>query len=734
MQRFSIHFVKWPVTFILLLCMGLLLFFSHHQHLQTAADVADHLETQHQLLETLVVHTYEDETTARLKNHLVQVNRQTYRGYRIFMEKMRDVARTVEQSETLDIITHSRYYRRGTIRGTPYEHLPRANKRRINDQLIPFFTNVASGTEEVQRVYIGTPRQEFYLGPLDDVDRRTYDVTAEPWYQQAIESPDRYIWTAPRLDDETGVPVMSLVKAVSRNDQLIGVLGVDFALTPVASLVEEMGGPENGYTFLLDATDRVLARSKAAALSEETVQQALRSSSTAEQEDFLEWDEDGTTMLGHVLTDPDTGFRLVTVVPGPDLSRWQATAQQMSEKRQALMSTLHEQHTGTFYAWAIAGTVLIIIVFLTLHMHARRITRSLGNIGAVIAAWTKGDWSQPIERTNTSKEIQHLQNSLNDMSDEIRQLVASHRRLVRHMAEASCNLAAASRASDTGLDQLAQSVDAIQQDMAEQAHQLDQMERIADDVTNELKALQAAWDAMHQTVRRPAVTNGQSADALRDLEATAVQHAENFQHMSESITALAQQVESIRRLTTKIKDIADQTHMLALNAAIEAARAGEDGRGFSIVAQEVRKLADQSAQTAKEIEQLIGATHEYVQQSVQHLKRSAQTARQQMSIVQQTQRHAEAQRAVIARLGQQLEPILERFDALRQKSRHWRDALGLHRRLNRQAAEQANALQTALNEQVAACREIITAMEQLSATAQLFHQDVARFHTDESEK
>jgi methyl-accepting chemotaxis protein len=89
--------------------------------------------------------------------------------------------------------------------------------------------------------------------------------------------------------------------------------------------------------------------------------------------------------------------------------------------------------------------------------------------------------------------------------------------------------------------------------------------------------------------------------------------------MSEAETELMQSTSSITSMTQQVRDIAEQTNLLALNAAIEAARAGEAGRGFAVVADEVRKLAEKSALSAREIDTVTSALNnktEAVRQAV----------------------------------------------------------------------------------------------------------------------
>lgn len=157
------------------------------------------------------------------------------------------------------------------------------------------------------------------------------------------------------------------------------------------------------------------------------------------------------------------------------------------------------------------------------------------------------------------------------------------------------------------------------------------MIKFASDITARIEKSQAikeATEIAHSTALNTGATVEQAIDSLDRVTVTSNNITYQVQQASEAITQLNEQSRHIQAIVSTISAIAEQTNLLALNAAIEAARAGEQGRGFAVVADEVRQLAARTSESTKEIGSVVSQNGQLTDKATREMAAVAEAANQ----------------------------------------------------------------------------------------------------------
>ncbi|WP_107330628.1 HAMP domain-containing methyl-accepting chemotaxis protein [Metapseudomonas otitidis] len=315
----------------------------------------------------------------------------------------------------------------------------------------------------------------------------------------------------------------------------------------------------------------------------------------------------------------------------------------------------------------IGGSALALLIGLAAAMLiALLIVRPLKRVIEVAQQISAGDLSGDIE-VGRSDEVGQLLEAMRAMSANLRNMVGQLQGGVQQISNSAQALSAVTEQTRAGVNGQKQETDQVATAMSQMTATVHEVARNAE----------AAAASTHSADTRVATGN----EVVRQSRGRIDQLARAMEATTQSIEQLSQEAQSIGAVLDVIKSVAEQTNLLALNAAIEAARAGEQGRGFAVVADEVRALARRTQQSTAEIERLIGTLREGV-------RRSVETMHQSESLVQKTVEDAGQTEAA-------LNGIAEAVSTLHQ--------------MNQQiaaAAEQQTAVAEEINRSVTSIRDI----------------------------
>ncbi|WLQ16454.1 PAS domain-containing methyl-accepting chemotaxis protein [Hahella aquimaris] len=165
--------------------------------------------------------------------------------------------------------------------------------------------------------------------------------------------------------------------------------------------------------------------------------------------------------------------------------------------------------------------------------------------------------------------------------------------------------------------------------------------KVASDVTERVErqlAIQKAAEVAHSTSVETAQVSEKGARILKENLTNSEKISSDIGHSAKLVEELNDQSNEISNIVTTIKSIADQTNLLALNAAIEAARAGEHGRGFAVVADEVRTLAGRTTKSTEEINQMVDRNNQLVQQAGDSMAKVTKQAEKNADLIAEASR------------------------------------------------------------------------------------------------
>ncbi len=443
-----------------------------------------------------------------------------------------------------------------------------------------------------------------------------FDATTRGWYQNA-KNKNTTIFTAPYIDTATGVMIFTVASPIYENGRFAGVFACDITLDSIMQLVSQMKITENGYPVLIDSEGNFMVHGNAEYNPAVVDGNAFITPITDIQGDYstvvngltdeiyLEknTDWDGAKRFFAFAKLPTADWSIGYVMPSSDIN--------------SALVGLAVTYIILFIVFFIAGNAVVIAV-------TRVQLKPLKDISAVTKRIAQGELSATFDY-NSSDEIGQLcsdfaectettRRYISDISEKLNRLAhgdftvqitvdyigdyqpikESMTNIIMSMRKTLHNIESASVQVNQSATHVAQSSAVLAQGVS---NQTDTIRKLSDDMT-------AIIDRVHE--------NDKNTHEARKLANNAKRKIEESSREMDRLLAAMSEISQISAETAKIvktiDDIAFQTNILALNASVEAARAGAAGKGFTVVADEVRVLANKSAEAANRTSALIEQT------------------------------------------------------------------------------------------------------------------------------
>ncbi len=316
-----------------------------------------------------------------------------------------------------------------------------------------------------------------------------------------------------------------------------------------------------------------------------------------------------------------------------------------------------------------------------------------------------------------------FQTIINNLKDFIRQVSYT----AQQVASSAEELTATSDQASVAADEIGKTIEEIVNGANEQAKNMEEAARTINELGVLIESDQQKVKQLNSSTDRVSSLKEEGIQNIQQLvEKTQISN-QAAQEIHRVIANTHQSAEKISNASSMIQNIADQTNLLALNAAIEAARAGEAGRGFSVVADEIRKLAEQSDQFTKEISKVISNLKNETQSAVKTVQEMTKIVEEQTKSVEDTKNKFDG-------IAQAIEITKEGIDTLNESGKMMaskKDTI-IHIVENLSAISQENAAGTeetgaSVEEQITSMEQIASASEELANLAEEMNQSIGRF-------
>ncbi|WP_408892621.1 methyl-accepting chemotaxis protein [Paenibacillus taichungensis] len=487
------------------------------------------------------------------------------------------------------------------------------NSSSINKQL----SNIAFTNKSMEAIYLVPTDETRSTMGTGNSSSSMGDIRNESWYDELVQA-GGYRWLPTEVKEDGSTPTFRIARSMKnlQGTTQSYVLIIELKLEVLEQQLKSLDLGEGAVLQLIAPDNKVVASTIADRTGKDTDLAFIKDLKEKSGSTNTEYTMDGnsTNMLASYSTMDTSDWKLIGMVP---------TSILVKDAKGILTLTL----------WmALIDAVIAILIGIWM---VRMIARPMGKLKDLMQEGAKGNLKV---RTpySSQDEIGQLSAAFNLMMEQITKLVEQTNRSAQEVLDTASELSSASKKTAVSASEIAVATEEIAGGASSLATEAERGNELTDNISRQMESVVAANEQM-----------GDSARHVEKSSQTGTQHLNQLmtktQKTEEMIGALVNKVDSLKESTSSVLKVLDvmqnitkQTNILSLNATIEAARAGTAGRGFMVVANEVRQLAEQSRQSIDMVGDITDKIMTEMNETVDQLSAAYPLFKEQMDAVKDT--------------------------------------------------------------------------------------------------
>lgn len=568
------------------------------------------------------------------------------------------------------------------------------------------FREIQMSNDIFQSVYFSTIDGEMFSFPLTKVGK-DYKTKEQLWYQQALDKKGHLIWTKPYFHELSKKEVITAAKIVTTLNQPQGVIGIDFKLEKLEEMIQQIAFGRTGYAFLVDQNGTILAHPNHERIGQNISEEDMFSELPLQsnQEAAFIYTYDDNEMLVSITKNPKTGWYLVGTI---GMEEFKLKAQE-----------------GIYPLLLTLAIILLAAIIISLYIVAK-IVEPIRLLSESMEEVEAGNLAIDANMDHRD-EVGRLAYRFSLMTARMRDIITGVSASTHQVALAANKLAIHAENNTKSSQEITITVDKIAAAAFTEAKFIGETTKATSEVSQRMDRIEQYSHQLHERSKMMLTVSQSGMQNVEVLHDQFLQTETMTIKMVQAIGELDQHSKDIVQVISSITAIANQIKLLSLNAAIEATRAGEYGRGFVVVANEIRKLSTQTEHALDEITHLITQSQQLTQNTVHMIKETHKVNKEQGRAVMNTEtsfhsleEQIEGNANLIHHVAKEIELLVEYKELIEQ-------TMADITAMTQKVSERTSRINASMQEQSASVEELYLLAGQMESNAQQLQQRIDYF-------